>query len=307
MADTYTVNGVDLASYATRIAVAEGLQDTPNPEQGFVDMPGLDGVFDPFGAPGLMRPPDGVGTVTFDLWLKGLDRTTGLVPGGSTTEREYYRRWDDLVGVFHRRQLTVDHVGPAGTRRAVGRLAAGMSPSRQVSSVWYGRLKAAVMIPGAYWSDLNAVSTGSVSLASGGSLSLAVFADATAPCTDLLVRFGGPVTNPRLTTTYGAYLGWNGTVGAGRMVEFATSTGLITAGAGAGWTPGYMQHDYGPGPLYFEVDPSEALTATFTHAGGGTAAVEVLGRRRYRTSGGGALSSGLGYGVGGYGVQPYGL
>lgn len=305
MANTYLINGVDLTTYATRITTAEGLQDSPAPAQGFLTAPGLDGVIDPFAAPGLPRPPDGPATITFDMWLKGVSTSTGLVTPGLTSEQEYLRRWDELVLLFYRRSLVIDHVGPAGTRRAMGRLQTGMKPSRTVSSPWYGRFKATVMIPSGYWVDLNPTSTGVQQIANGGTLDLSNFADATAPCTDLLVRFNGAVTNPKLATPYNTYLGWNGSIIAGRMVEFNTSDGTITAGSGAAWTPGYW-HDYGPGPGYFEVDPSEALFATFTHAGAGTVGVEVIGRRHYRTSGGGALA-GTGYGRGLYGVQPYGV
>jgi hypothetical protein len=303
VANTYLVNGVDLTTFATRIATAEGLQQSPDLVGGFVDMPGLDGVFDPFGSPGLSRPPDGPATVTFDMWLKGVDKTTGLIP--TTTEREYYKRWDELVTLFYRRSLVVDHSGPTGVRRATGRLQSGMKPSRERSSPWFGRMKVTVIIPSGYWADLNPTSTGIQQLSNGGALDLSTFADATAPCTDLLVRFNGAVTNPKLTTSTGGYLGWNGSIISGRMVEFNTTDGTIGAGTGGSWTPGYW-HDYGPGPLYFEVDPSETLTATFTHAGAGTVGVEVIGRRHYRTSGGGALAS-TGYGRGGYGVQPYGV
>jgi hypothetical protein len=305
VANTYLVNGVDLTTFATRIATAEGLQDSADPTQGFIDMPGLDGVLDPFSSPGLPRPPDGIATITFDMWLKGVSASTGLVPGGSTTERQYYQRWDELVKLFYRRSLLIDHVGPAGQRRAVGRLQSGMRPSRFISSPWFGRMKVTLMIPSGYWADLNAVSTGVQQVANNGSLDLSVFADATAPCTDLLVRINGAATNPKLTTPYNTYLGWNGSIVSGRMVEFNTADGTIGPGSGAAWTPGYA-HDYGPGPLYFEVDPSEALTATLTHAGAGTVGVEVIGRRHYRTSGGGALA-GTGYGRGSYGIQPYGV
>jgi hypothetical protein len=305
MANTYLINGVDLTSLATRITTAEGTQDSPDPVGGFVDMPGLDGVYDPFGSPGMMRAPDGSATITFDMWLLGVSKTTGLVPGGSTTEREYYKRLDELINVFYRRSLVIDHYAPGGVRRAVGRLSAGMKPARERSSPWFGRMKVSIVIPSGYWADLNPVSTGVQSVANNGTVDLSAFAEATAPCTDLLIRFNGPATNPKLSTSYGPYLGWNGSILSGRQVEFSTVDGTIDSGNLTSWSPGYF-HDYGPGPYYFEVDPSETLVASFTHAGGGSVGVEIVGRRHYRTSGGGALP-GTGYGLGAYGTQPYGV
>lgn len=284
----FLVNGVDLTTFATRIATAEGLQDTPAPEAGLVSLYAADGAYDPYGGVGQPRPPDGTGSITFDMWLAGVDPVTGAVPAFTGTANAYYRQWDTLVRLFHRRQLTIDFVGPVGTRRAVGRLTSGMKPSRERSSPWFGRFQASVAIPGAHWTDLATVTTGAVALASGGTLSLAAFAGATAPCTELLVRLGA-ASNPRLTTSTGAYVGWNGVIAAGRQVEFATATGRIGPGTGTAWTPGYApgSHAWFPGPRFLEVDPSEPLTATLTHTGGGTATVEVLGKRRYRTSGGG--------------------
>lgn len=285
---TYLINGVDLSTFATRIATAEGLQDTPDPDGGLVPLYGYDGAYDPYGGTNEPRPADGPGQIIFDMWLSGVDATTGLVTAGSTTMDLYYRQWDALVRLFHRRQLIIDHAGPVGTRRTVARLASGMSPSRAPSSPWFGRFKAVCTIPGAHWFDTSTVTTGVQNVATGNAVSLAVFAGATAPITDCQVRFGAGA-NPRLVTPYGVSLQWNDVITAGRQVEFSSATGLIGPGVGAVWTPGYAPgaYTFSPGPRFFEVDPTEALTATLTHTGGGTLAVEVIGTRRYRTSGGG--------------------
>lgn len=283
----YLVNGVDLSTFATRITTAEGLQDAPDPEQGMIDTYGIDGVYDPYLAGGL-RPADGPASITFDMWLAGVNATTGVVDAATTTTDLYYRQWDALVRLFHKRRLTIDHVGPVGTRRAYGRLTSGMSPSRSPSSPWFGRFKANVIIPSGGWADTSTVTTGTQTLSSGSALSLSVFAGATAPITDVKVRFG-PSTGAKLTSPTGGYVQWFGAISAGRQVEFQSATGLITSGTGSAWTPGYAagSYVYWPGPRFYEIDPTEALTATLTFSGGGAANVEVVGTRRYRTSGGG--------------------
>jgi hypothetical protein len=282
----YLVNGVDLTTFATRITTGDGLQDGADPDDGAVKLYGFDGAYDPY-LTGGRRPADGAGSITFDMWLVGVDATTGLISTSSTMDL-YYRQWDALVRLFHRRRLTIDHVGPVGTRRCFARLASGMSPARDPSSPWFGRFKAVCVIPAAHWFDTSTVTTGTVAVANGGALDLSVFTGATAPITDVKVRFGAG-NNPRLTSPTGAFVAWNGVIAATRQVEFQSATGLITSGTGTAWTPGYTagSYAYSPGPRFFEVDPTEALTATLTHTGVGTVSVEVLGTRRYRTSGGG--------------------
>jgi hypothetical protein len=113
-------------------------------------------------------------------------------------------------------------------------------------------------------------------------LSLGAFAGSTAVCTDLTVIFGAG-NNPRLSTSYN-FVGWNNVIAAGRQLGIDTATGFTHQAGGSAWVPGYDAIAYGPGPRYFEVDPSEPLSATLTHTGGGSMTVEVAGKRRYRTS-----------------------
>lgn len=308
---TFLVDGWDINNAVGGVEVDEGTHDTPDPGGDTVAVEGLDGEWDPYGGPGQPRPPDGPGLLTLDMWLIGGAAPNGNVPAGSSTANEYFRVWDDLVRRFHRRRLTIDWVGSGDTRRAVGRLVSGLKPSRDRGSPWYGRYKAVIRIPAGHWVDLNPVSTGVQQLGNGGTLDLSVFAAATAPCTELLVRFGprsSTILAPRLATSYG-YVGWTGSIAAGRQLEFDTATGLLGPGSGAAWTPGAGTfEEYSPGPRLFEVDPSEPLLATFTHSGSGTVPVEVLGRRRYRTSGGAGqlVTAGSGYGATPYGTGPYG-
>lgn len=283
----YLINGVDLSTFATRITTAEGLQDGPDPAQGLVALFSDDGAYDPY-AQAQMRPPDGPGSITFDMWLSGVTADGGLIPLTTTTADLYFRQWDALVRLFHRRRLIIDHVGPVGTRRCYARLTKGLAPSRNPSSPWFGRFKAECIIPAAYWFDLSGVTTGPQNVVNGGSVSLSVFSGSTGPVIDARVRFG-PGNNPRLTGPTGGYVAWNGVIPSGLQVEFNATDGTIGPGVGLGWNPTYAPgtYAYGPGPRFFEIDPTEALSATLNHTGVGTVQVEVFGTRRYRTSGGG--------------------
>jgi hypothetical protein len=188
--------------------------------------------------------------------------------------------------MFHRRRITIDHPRPDGTRRAVGYLTPqeSMAPTSRAASPWFGRFKASVTIPAGHWTDPTEVTTGPTSLTNNGVLSLSPWVAATAPCTELRITFG-PGSNPRLSTSYG-FVGWNGTIAAGRelVIDTGNPTAPLGYGGGQAWTPDYGGLVYSPGPRLFEIDPSEPLQAVLTHTGGGSMSVEVAGKRRYRTS-----------------------
>lgn len=286
-ADQYFIDAISLRSYAVRIETAEGLLDTPAPVGDNVTLPGRDGELQVFGDFGQPRRADSLGRITFDLWLKGLDPATGLVPGGSSTQEEWFARWDDVVRRFFRRRVVIDHARPDGTiRRAFAHFMPGESitPSRSPSSPWFGRFRAVFAIPGAHWTDLTPVTTGAQALVTNGFLDLSVFTGATAACTELQVVFG-PGNNPRLSTSTG-HIGWNGVIVAGRQLGIDTATGFTHQAGGASWIPGFDGLTYSPGPRLFEIDPSEPLGAIFTHTTGAgqTMNVTVSGKRRYRTS-----------------------
>ena len=186
------------------------------------------------------------------MWLIGVDPVTGIIPDGSGDAEEYLARWDELVRLFHRRTVTIDHPRPDGSvRRAIAHLLPGesMAPSSRSAGPWFGRFKATFAIPGAHWTDLDTVSTGPQSLTSGQALSLAAFNGATAPCTELDVIFGAG-NNPRLSTSY-SHVGWNGVIAAGRQLGIRTVDGTTNQAGGAAWTPGYDGLSYAPGPRLF--------------------------------------------------------
>src|SRR5580765_1252104 len=283
--DTYLVDGVDLRSLATRIEVAEDLQTAPEPIGGDIVVPGMDGELMVFGGSGQPRRPDGPGRITFTMSLAGVNPATGAFAPGVDTATKYFDQWDTLVRLFSSRTLQVAHPRPGGqpTRYTTARLLERLAPSREPFSPWFGKFRAVLAIPGGHWVESSTVTTGPTSLTTGQALNLSAFSAATAPCTELLLRFG-PGSNPRLQTSYG-FFQWGGVISAGRELLVDTATGLISSGAGTAWTPGYgAELSYSPGPRYFEVDPSETLSATLTHTGGGTMSVEVSGVRRYRTS-----------------------
>ncbi len=292
---SYSINGVPLLSLASRIETAEGTQTAPALVGDDVPVWGRDGALDVHQL-GQQRRPDGIGRITFALALKGVDPDTGLISAGGSLQ-DYLDGVDRAIRLFYTRTLTIDAQRPDGSvRRAIGHLLPGESLdfTRERSSPAFGRYVAAIAIPAAHWTDLDAVTTGPIARTTGGTVSLTAFAEATARGSGTRTTrrssrarrsasLPGPGNNPRLTTS-GGHLAWNGVIAAGRELLLSTGTGLTGPGAGAVWTPGYLGLDYSPGPGYFEIDPSEPLSAVLTHTGGGSMTVQITGRRRYRTS-----------------------
>lgn len=277
--DQYLVNGVDLATKAVALSTAEGLQDAPEWRDRDLEIPGQHGVLDVGSDPSAQRRSFGPGAITFTGWVKGVDPVTGAWSGGGLAA--YLTRVDELMSMFYARSLEIDHVRPDGTRRAVARLAAAVTPAREPAAPWFGRWQAKCVIPGAFWADI-APTTASATVATGGTLSLASFAGSNAPIADGLITLG-PCSNP--TLLQGAtFVAYDGVISAGRQLTIDCSDWSLGTGSGSAWTPSLSALRYGPGPAWFELDPTAGLSAVLQHTGGGTAFVGFAARRRFLTS-----------------------
>lgn len=284
MPDTYTVNGVDLRSLAWRIETAAGLQDQPEQRGGDVVIPQMHGSLDPgadLAAPRRRYEP---GSITFNMWLKGVDPVTGAPPSSSDDMSAYFARLSTLERLFAARTFTIEHPRADGARRCTARLSKAIKPAREVSSPWFGRFVAECTIPGAFWRSTATV-TASAVLATGGVLSLAPFASSTAPIADSVITFG-PGSNPLLVFG-GGYFRWNGVIAAGRQLQVDTSTWQVGPGAGTVWAPAVTSVEYNPGPSWFEFDPASgggSPAAVLTHTGGGTMSVSITARNAFLAS-----------------------
>lgn len=277
--DPYLINGVSLATKAVGVSTAEGLQDAPEWRDRDLEIPGQHGLLDVGSDPSAQRRSYGPGSITFTGWVKGVDPTTGVWLDDSLAT--YFTRVDELMSMFYARSLQIDHVRPDGTRRAIARLTAAITPSREPASPWFGRWQAKCVIPGAFWADISPV-TASTTVATGGTLSLAALAGSNAPIADGVITFG-PCSNPTLLqgSTFVAY---DAVISSGRQLTIDCSDWSLGIGSGTSWTPSLSVLRYGPGPAWFELDPTAGLSAVLQHTGGGSAFVSFAARRRYLTS-----------------------
>lgn len=274
--ESVVVNGVDLFSQATRLEDLTGLYVTPGRRTKNVPLPGRHGD---------IRLPLKVynsGTIVLKMWVMGVSKTTGLVPGGSSTEVEFQDRVDELMTLFTADLLTIDHTLPDGSvRRIIAELdQAPVVFAPEVASNRFGSFSVALTVPGAFWTDVSPVSN-SITGVTGSTGNMTNFVGASAPMTALTVTFG-PCSNPTIsqgTTT----LTYNGVISAGRQLVVDTGTWSLTSGTGTAWTPSYASLAYSPGPTWFYLDPTRSMVITLVHTGGGSATVTIAGLRTYMT------------------------
>lgn len=277
--DVYTINGVSLHNVARRIETAEGLQPAPAWRESELEIAQMHGELDIGSDPTSPRRSFGPGKIVFSGWIKGVDPLTGLYTGDDLGQ--YFARVSELMRLFYARNLQIDHLRSDGNRRAYGHLIGAVEPAREPSSPWFGRWQATVKIPGAFWTAQSPV-TASGTVPSGGTISLAPFLGGEAPIADGLLTFGA-ASNPTWIHG-GAFVQYAAVIAAGRQLTIDCGDWSLGIGSGANWTPDPTKLVYGPGPAWFELDPTGPAQAVLTHTGGGSAFAGFTGIPRYLTS-----------------------
>lgn len=283
MSEQWLINSVPLESAAVILETDEGLNETPAWRDRDVEIPGMHGVLDPGLGPSGFTRTLGSGRFAAGGMVLGVDPDTGDIPPGVDALQAYYDRVDAFVRMWAPKTLTIEHVRPNGTiRRAIGRRVGVIAPARQRASPWFGRWKAEVSIPGAFWAATQDV-TITATVASGGTIPLGALAAGNAPIVDALITFG-PGSNPTLVQG-GTYLAYDGIIAAGRELAVVTDPTEPEVGPGLGstWAPLDSAIRHGPGAAWFEIDPT-AGNLTLNHTGGGQMKVTITARPRYLTS-----------------------
>jgi hypothetical protein len=271
VAESITVNGVNLADYATNIEDISFAWRAPGLRGEDYEIPGRHGVMKSprryYEAPILPIP----------LFLKGVDKTTGLISSGSS--EDYLRdKAREVCALFQQDPLTIVHTYPDGTSvQAVGRLALEpMDFTRMTSAPSSAHVGIAVAIPGAFWTDTT-ITTQTLSGTTGSVLSFTAFAGSTAPMDELTVTFTGSVINPKITQG-STSLQYADVVDTGRTAVF--NPDWTFAGTG-GLVMDFSKIAHFGSARFFELQPGEPPQVTWTHTGGGSASVSLSGRRKY--------------------------
>lgn len=278
MSDSWSANGTALSNAATRVESAAGPYTTPPRRTKNLVVPGRHGQ---------LRVPRKLWDAnSFELamWVLGVDKTTGQVPGGSSTEKEWQRRIDELMLLFSADTFPLDHTLPDGSvRRLVVELDGKPTAfAAELSQPRFGRFAVPLTAAYPFWVDTSS-QVATITGTTGVVGSLSVFSGATAPVDQLTLTFTGPCNNPQLVQTNGASFTYNGVIASGQQLVVTTGTWTLSTGTGTGWIPDYSKVAYSPGPAWWSIDPTQTLSATFVHTEGGSASVTITGPRAYLT------------------------
>jgi hypothetical protein len=265
-------NGLDLGSWCHMPDDISGLFNVPERRGENVPVPGRHGR---------IKTPrkkfDSVDHV-LPLWIVGC-RPDGTVPFDGT-QREFYRRRDELLQVLYADELELSFRRPDGTvLTAIAEVTEALDfTRRRVQPV--ALVNVALTICDPFWVeelDVSQVITG----VTGTTATLTAFTGSTAPISDAVITFQGPVSNPRLAVG-DRYVRYNGVIPAGKELVLECEHWRANSGNGAAWDPDERQVYREPGPCWLEIPASRTpLTATWTHTGGGNATVEIAGRRKF--------------------------
>lgn len=230
------------------------------------------------------------------LWVRGVN-ADGTIPEDNAARLTFHQRVRALSKLFSAGELiTLRHTLTDGSSREITGEVLDTTDWKIANSgnATIGVVNVPLACADPFWTDRDPV-TATRTLTSGETAALAEFADADAPMDDLHVLFG-PGNNPRLTQelvlpAVGAWVAYDGIIGAGRKVDVDTSawwaTGLVDAGGT--WTPSTAPTQHIPRVRHsglharlFTLAPQHpAPIVRLTHTGGGQMTVSVVGRRRY--------------------------
>jgi hypothetical protein len=213
----------------------------------------------------------------------------GLIPGGSTLRKEFYKRVDELVAVFGSPDdLLVQHTLPDATIRECSAEVLDIIDFTTASVNPKGLFNVSLVVPGAFWQD-NADKTNTFSNPTVPStLSLTNFAGATAPMDELTITITGPITNPKVEVyRNGAALDqpvsfqYNGSIGSGNTMIVNCKTWTLSGSAGAT----YANFSHAGDARWLSVSPAPAAgTPQVRLTGSGntaTTAISFVGRRKF--------------------------
>lgn len=287
-AETLSVDGVVLNTLAKNVESLTGRLRVPQVRGSNPEVPGRHGsIF-------VRTKTYETGQIVLPMWVRGCD-DDGAIPGGSSARREFYKRVDELIALFTRRDglLDVRHTLPdASVRQALCEVTDVVNLTSETPNP-LGMVSVALDVPGVFWRDVSDVShdTG-VGVTVPNTLSLTNFAGATAPMDELSYRFVGPITNPKVEAYRNSIpLGqpiWfqYGAVVPGGQSLIVDCAAWTLSGTG-GLTPNMAALTHAGASRWMVVQPGVQLAAPQVRLTGssttGATQLVITGRRKFLT------------------------
>lgn len=186
-AETVTVDGFVLNTYAYNISTLGGRLSTPDVRTKNVEVPARHGTLRVRNK----KFQENLSTLT--MWVKGA-LSDGSVPTQKISRRLFYENVDMLTQIFTRRSgpLNIQQVMPDGSvRQCYAEVLAVIAPESSSSNPM-AKFNVALTIPSVFWQDLNPVTYLSpTGLPTSELLTLSPFVGATAPMEDLQLTVTG--------------------------------------------------------------------------------------------------------------------
>lgn len=271
-----TANGVDLTNLGWNVGDITGRLTGPPRRGKDVDVPGRHGQ---------VRTPHkkfSSGTVILKMWANGADDDGLLVPG-ATMQETLRSNVDMLVRVLSADNVLIVETRPDASIRQIN---GQMLDALDLTALAGGsrvEFAASFNVADAFWEDVSAVTA----LKSGtGVWNVSEFTGATAPMDDMVVRFDGPCTNPRLTSSSGVYLEYSDVLASGKGVGIDCKNWTLTGYGGL--TVSYSKITHGGDYRWFTMDPNSVggvvPRVTASQTAGSTGTFTLTGKRKYLTS-----------------------
>lgn len=291
-----TVDGVALNTVAKAVETKTGRLRVAGARGGNLQVAGRHGtIWTP-------NKPFDENHIVLPMYVLGCD-DDGLIPGGSSALKEFYKNKELLQRLFSKRHALLDvrSTQPDTTVRQCF--------AEVVSEVDFemfdetdARILYELVIPSVFWQDLNSVNQSFAGLTANTTSSYTTFAGGTAPMEDLgilLTVTNGTLTNPRITDmTTGWYVQYNdflmqGTTVAQLYLDNSTWKARVGANTMGANPAGGISGD---GKITHVGDTQRLLTVTpdpvtgavslqlsGTWAGATTATIQLIGRRKFHS------------------------
>ena len=287
MTSMVTVNGTNLDNLVAQgIDDISGIHTVPAKRTPNVQIPGRHGALN------VPQKRYDQTSLVMPMWVRGVN-PDGTIPTDPVARLQFHARLRTLVQLFTIGELvTIQHILTDGTaRQIVAEVDSVINFAISAAGRYtLGKFSVGLTAADPFWSDLTTTAA-TFTLTTGQSSTLTGFAAASAPMDNLTVTFG-PCSNPTLTQlSTGAFVTYNGIIGAGQQLAIDTQAWTVTGtlNAGGTWNPATaptqhiarIQHGGGGGRLFSLAPQNGGPVVQLVHTGGGTATVTITGPQRY--------------------------
>lgn len=215
---TFTIDGVDLlTTLGIRVTSDSIFHTMSGVRSSAVPIPGMHGTL-------TVQAEEfyEAGHLILQCWMDGLGNAT-------THEQRLDAFWTLLQGPLDVRKTMSD----ASIRQALCYQRASVDPEHRPGA--WTKMTVPLEMPGAFWRDVAASTFSQTQPVNGTTYVMSNLAGNTAPITDAVILWTGPITNPQATDPIsGSSITWQGTVASGSQVRVQAATMTAVSGVGIG-------------------------------------------------------------------------